>query len=100
MGRDATTRAAAGRVICRDRPPVAYDLVSINVGSTPNTGDVPGARADYARAKALNPAHPIAQAAADMTLTARSPVTPSFVGLGSGGAAVQTASSKTATDEQ
>ncbi len=64
------------------------------------TGDVPGARADYARAKALNPAHPIAQAAADMTLTARSPLTPSFVGLGSGGAAVQTASSKTATDEQ
>ena len=35
------------RVLCRNRPPVPFDLVSLDIGSTPNTGDVPGA-ADHA----------------------------------------------------
>ena len=30
------------RVLCRDRPPLAYDRVSINIGATPRLG-VPGA---------------------------------------------------------
>jgi selenide,water dikinase len=31
------------RVLCRNRPPVPYDLVSLDIGSTPNTGTIPGA---------------------------------------------------------
>ena len=34
---------AEGRVICRSRPPVAYDVASIDIGSTPHLSSTPGA---------------------------------------------------------
>jgi selenide,water dikinase len=43
------------RILCRDRPPVQFDLLSIDIGSTPQAATVPGA-ADHAI-----PAKPVPQ---------------------------------------
>ncbi len=45
---------AAKRVLCADRPPVVYDVLSINIGSTPRTADVPGAAEHTVPVKPIN----------------------------------------------
>ncbi|MHB1249989.1 MAG: selenide, water dikinase SelD [Polaromonas sp.] len=45
---------AAGKVLCRNRPPVPYDRLSINIGSTPQMSQVAGA-AEHA--VAVKPIH-------------------------------------------
>jgi selenide,water dikinase len=42
------------RVVCDNRPPVSYDLLSINTGSSPNTADVPGASEHAVPVKPIN----------------------------------------------
>ena len=45
---------ANGKVLCKNRPPVPYDRLSINIGSTPRMSQVPGA-AEHA--VAVKPIH-------------------------------------------
>ena len=75
---------AAGRVICRDRPPVSYDLVSINVGSTPNTGDVPGADAHAIPVKPIGGFLARWQALEKRVLASDRPLAVTMVGGGAG----------------
>ena len=76
---------AARKVLCRNRPPVAYDLLSINTGSTPQLTRVPGA-AEHAIA-----VKPIAQfntrwlALLERVRCHTGPTTVAVVGAGAGG---------------
>ena len=45
---------SARKVLCRSRPPVAYDQLSINIGSTPMLGNVPGAMEHAVPVKPIN----------------------------------------------
>ncbi len=45
---------ARRRVLCRSRPPVAYDVVSIDIGSAPMTVDVPGAAQNVVPVKPID----------------------------------------------
>ncbi len=44
----------AGRVRCRDRPPVPYDQLSVNIGSTPQMSQVAGAAEHAVPVKPIN----------------------------------------------
>ena len=76
---------AGRRVVCRDRPPVPYDLLSIDIGSTPAIADVPGA-AEFA-----TPVKPIGEfvarwrAIATRVLATDKPLRIALIGAGAGG---------------
>jgi selenide,water dikinase len=44
----------SGKVLCRNRPPVPYDYLSINIGSTPQMSNVPGATEHAVPVKPIN----------------------------------------------
>jgi len=73
------------RVLCNNRPPVPYDIVSINIGSTPSTGDVPGASAHALPVKPIDGFLRRFEAARDRTVAACGKASIGVVGGGAGG---------------
>jgi selenide, water dikinase len=76
---------AGRRVICRNRPPVPYDLLSLNIGSTPNTGDVPGADAHAIPVKPIDGFLKQFEALLARTLERKGRTRVALVGGGAGG---------------
>ncbi|MBX3588928.1 MAG: selenide, water dikinase SelD [Ramlibacter sp.] len=75
----------AGQVLCAHRPPVPYDLLSVNIGSTPQVAKVPGA-AEHA--VPVKPIHQFNQRWLALLARVREhagPTTLAVVGGGAGG---------------
>jgi selenide, water dikinase len=73
------------RVMCRDRPPVPYDYLSIDIGSTPNVGAVPGAAQHAIPVKPIDGFLSRFEALRARVLAADRPVVIGVVGAGAGG---------------
>jgi selenide,water dikinase len=72
-------------VHCRGRPPVKYDLVSINIGSIPRTSDVPGAAGQVVPVKPINQFMAHWDLLVDRVLRRNNGVRIGVVGAGAGG---------------
>ncbi len=73
------------RVLCRNRPPILYDLLSLDIGSTPNVGDVPGAAQHAIPVKPIDGFLRRFEALRARVLAARGCVSIGVVGAGAGG---------------
>jgi selenide, water dikinase len=73
------------RVLCRTRPPVAFDLLSINIGSTPNLADVPGAARYTVPVKPVDRLLAAWEELVEQAPASRGPVRVAVVGGGAGG---------------
>jgi selenide,water dikinase len=81
LGLDLESR----QVICRDRPPVPYDILSLDIGSTPNTGGVPGAAEHAIPVKPIDGFLPRFEAMLGRVLARRGRSRIALVGAGPGG---------------
>jgi selenide, water dikinase len=75
---------AAKRVICRDRPPVPYDILSINIGSTPSAREIPGVEEHAIAVKPIDGFFARFEAARTRILKARARARIGVVGGGCG----------------
>ena len=73
------------RVLCDDRPPVPFELVSINTGSTPNTSLVPGATENVVPVKPINNFLDRWEALSARAMAHEGPMRIAVVGAGAGG---------------
>jgi selenide, water dikinase len=76
---------AQKRVICRDRPPVPYDVLSLDIGSTPNTLSVPGAALHTIPVKPIDGFLGRFEAMAGRVLARQGQARIALVGAGAGG---------------
>ena len=72
-------------VICRNRPPVPYDVLSIDIGSAPLTDAVPGANGVVVPVKPIGNFVARWNALVDRVLATEAPVRIGVVGAGAGG---------------
>ena len=73
------------KVICRNRPPVPYDVLSIDIGSAPLTHDVPGAFGTVVPVKPISNFVDRWNALVARVLATEQPVRIGVVGAGAGG---------------
>ncbi|HTY67701.1 MAG TPA: selenide, water dikinase SelD [Alphaproteobacteria bacterium] len=73
------------RVICRDRPPVPYDVLSLNIGARPDTGAVPGAAEHVIPVKPIDGFLRRFEALRARVLERRGQARVALVGAGAGG---------------
>ena len=73
------------RLLCRDRPDVNYDVLSINVGSAPDISAVPGAAANVTPVKPIDGFVDSWQSLCERVLPRQGGVRIGIVGAGAGG---------------
>jgi selenide,water dikinase len=76
---------AAKIAICDNRPPVPYDLLSINTGSAPRATDVPGATEHAVPVKPISGFLPRWERLRELALSRPGPMRIAVVGAGAGG---------------
>ena len=73
------------RVVCRNRPPVPYDVLSIDIGSAPLSRDVPGADGAVVPVKPIGNFVTRWNALVERVLATDGPIRIGVVGAGAGG---------------